>query len=281
MRCDARVVAEVTDERTDPAGRAGALLRSAGRVVVLTGAGISTDSGIPDYRGPNGLWTKNPLAEKAATLSSYVNEPEVRRASWQARLGSPAWQAEPNPGHLALVALEEQGRLHTLVTQNVDGLHLRAGSGPAKVVEVHGTMHRWVCLSCGAGGPMGEALDRVRAGEADPACVVSIGDRRCGGILKSATISFEQSLVAADLERALGAARSCDLLLSVGSTLGVYPIAQMVPIARQHGARLVIVNAEPTPFDRIADVVVREPISDSLPRMVAVAGAPEAAERAG
>jgi NAD-dependent deacetylase len=250
---------------------AGSLLAAATRVVVLTGAGISTDSGIPDFRGPNGLWTKNPLAEKASTLSSYVKDPEVRRASWQARLSSPAWKAEPNPGHRALVALEAQGRLHTLVTQNIDELHERAGSDPAKVVEVHGTMHRWACLSCGAGGPMSEALERVRAGEDDPACEAVVGGRRCGGILKSATISFGQSLVEADLERAMAAARSCDLLLCVGSSLGVYPVAQMVPIARQHGARLVIVNAEPTPFDRIADVVVRAPISESLPRIVAAA----------
>lgn len=272
---------EVTDGPLDPSETAGALLGAAARVVVLTGAGISTDSGIPDFRGPEGVWTKNPMAEKAATLSSYVDDPAVRRASWQLRLSSPVWRAEPNPGHQALVALEAQGRLRTLVTQNIDELHQRAGSDPATVVEVHGTMHRWVCLSCGAGGPMAEALDRVRAGEVDPACVALVGGRRCGGILKSATISFGQSLVEGDLHRAMEAARSCDLLLSIGSTLGVYPVAQMVPIARQHGARLVIVNAEPTPFDRIADAVVRQPISDSLPRIVALAGAQDAAETAG
>lgn len=267
-RCDAR---DVEDEQIEVAGR---LLGAAQRVVVLTGAGISTDSGIPDFRGPNGVWTKNPRAEKASTLSSYVHEPEVRRAAWQARLASPAWQAEPNEGHRALVELELQGRLHTLVTQNIDGLHQRAGSDPDKVVEVHGTMHRWVCLSCGAGGPMADALDRVRAGEDDPACGADAdaGGRRCGGILKSATISFGQSLVEADLERAMEAATSCDLLLAVGSTLGVYPIAQAVPVARQHGASLVIVNGEPTPFDPIADAVVRQPISESLPRIVALAG---------
>ena len=280
-RCDARVMTLGTDGGSDAVEVAGALLATSTRVVALTGAGISTDSGIQDFRGPNGLWTKNPLAEKASTLSNYVNDPEVRRASWQARLSSPAWTAVPNPGHRALVELEGQGRLHTLVTQNVDGLHQRAGSDPAKVVEVHGTMHRWVCLSCGAGGPMGEALERVRAGEADPACVVAADGPPCGGILKSATISFGQSLVEADLERALSAARSCDLLLAVGSSLGVYPIAQVVPIARQQGARLVIVNAEPTPFDRIADAVVRQPIGESLPRIVALAAEREVAPPAG
>ena len=264
-------MAEATEGTGDPVDVAGELLGAASRVVVLTGAGISTDSGIPDFRGPNGVWTKNPEAEKASNLSNYIRQPELRRASWQARLGSPAWSAEPNPGHRALVDLAAQGRLHTLVTQNIDGLHQRAGSNPATVVEAHGTIHRWACLSCGDGGPMSEALERVRAGEVDPACEAVVDGRPCGGILKSATISFGQSLVEADLERAMAAARSCDLLLCVGSSLGVYPVAQMVPIARQHGARLVIVNAEPTPFDRIADVVVREPISTSLPRIVAAA----------
>lgn len=253
---------------------AAALLADARRVVVLTGAGISTDSGIPDFRGPNGLWTKDPMAEKASNLSSYVGDPEVRLASWRARLASPAWTAEPNDGHRALVDLERQGRLHTLVTQNIDELHQRAGSDPAKVVQVHGTMHRWICLTCGAGGPMGEALERVRAGEPDPSCDAVADGATCGGIVKSATISFGQSLVQADLERAMEAARSCDVLLTVGSSLGVYPIAQAVPIARQHGAGLIIVNGEPTPFDAIADAVVREPISEALPRIVALAGTP-------
>ena len=279
---DARVVeaAPNGDGRTDGGAegatvveRAGRLLAGAQRVVVLTGAGISTDSGIPDYRGPNGVWTKNPEAEKTATLAHYVGDPAVRRSSWRSRLSSPAWAATPNAGHRAIVELERQGRLHTLVTQNVDGLHVRAGSDPAKVVEVHGTIRRWTCLSCGAEGPMEEALERVRAGEEDPACLEETPGGRCGGIVKSATISFGQSLVEADLERAMDAASSCDLLLAVGSSLGVYPIAQAVPVAHHHGARLVIVNAEPTPFDRLADVVVRAPISEALPRIVELAGA--------
>jgi NAD-dependent deacetylase len=256
--------------------RAGALLAAARRVVVLTGAGISTDSGIPDYRGPNGVWTRNPGAEKAATLSHYVDDPEVRRAAWRTRLASPAWTARPNAGHHALVALERQGRLHTLITQNVDALHHAAGNDPDRIVEVHGTIRRWSCLACGATGPMEEALERVRAGEEDPACLVALPDgSTCGGIVKSATISFGQNLVAADLERAMAAASSCDLLLAVGSTLGVYPVAQAVPVAHQHGARLIIVNAQPTPFDPIADVVVRTPIGEALPAMVALAGGAE------
>lgn len=247
----------------DAEAQARAVLGAAERVVALTGAGISTDSGIPDFRGPNGLWTKDPSAEKASTLSHYVSDPGVRRAAWRTRLDSPAWAAEPNAGHRALVELERQGRLHTLVTQNIDELHQRAGSDPALVVEVHGTMRRVACLSCGDSAPMEQALDRVRAGEEDPAC------RACGGILKSATISFGQSLVAEDIERAFAAAEACDVLLAVGTTLTVQPVARLVPVAKQAGAAVVILNAEPTPYDGLADAVVAGSISDVLPRLVA------------
>ena len=239
-----------------------ALLGQAHRVVVLTGAGISTDSGIPDFRGPQGVWTKNPEAEKMATLRYYVADPEVRKRSWQSRLSHGAWQASPNAGHFALVDLERQGRLHTLVTQNVDELHQRAGTDPGKVVEIHGTMRQVECLSCGERAPMERALERVRAGEEDPPC------RSCGGILKSATISFGQNLVPEDLARAQLAAETCDLLLAVGSSLGVYPAAGMVPIAKESGAALIIVNAEPTPFDPSADAVLRGSISEVLPALV-------------
>ena len=236
------------------------------RVVVLTGAGISTESGIPDFRGPQGVWTRNPGAEKMATLSHYVADPEVRRRAWRTRLESPAWAAKPNAGHHALVALERSGRLHTLITQNVDGLHQAAGSSPARVVEIHGTLHEVACLDCGERAPMERALARVRAGEDDPAC------RSCGGILKSATISFGQNLVTRDLERAEAAARGCDLLLAVGSTLSVFPIAGVVPVAKRAGARIVIVNAEPTEMDELADAVIRGPIGQILPAIVSSNG---------
>jgi len=238
------------------------------RVVVLTGAGISTDSGIPDFRGPNGVWTKDPSAEKMATLEAYLADPEVRRRAWRNRLDSPTWQAEPNAGHRALVALERRGVLHTLVTQNIDGLHQRAGSDPDRVVEIHGTMREVLCMSCGARTPMPDVLERVQAGEEDPPCTAALGSGRCGGILKSATISFGQNLVADDLVRADQAARTCDLVLAVGSTLSVYPAAGLVPRAHLSGARIVIVNAEPTGYDDIADVVVRGPISVVLPAII-------------
>ena len=242
---------------------AGGFIDAAERVVVLTGAGISTESGIPDFRGPQGVWTRDPKAEKMATLQHYVADPEVRKRAWQNRLHSPAWAAEPNAGHRALVFLERRGKLHTLITQNVDGLHQKAGSDPARIVEIHGTIREVVCLSCGERAPMERALARVRAGEADPPC------RSCGGILKSATISFGQSLVREDLARAQRAAEACDLLLAVGSTLAVFPIAGVVPVAKEAGARVVIVNAEPTAMDDVADAVLRGAIGQILPRLVA------------
>jgi NAD-dependent deacetylase len=238
------------------------LLDAAERVVVLTGAGISTDSGIPDFRGPQGIWTKNPAAEKAAHLSVYLSDPEVRKQGWQSRLAWAERQARPNPGHLALMELERRGTLHLLVTQNIDGLHLAAGHDPAKVVEIHGTMREVVCMSCSERAPMERALERVRAGEADPPC------RTCGGILKSATISFGQNLVPDDLERAERAAIQADLLLAVGSTLAVYPAAGLVPVAKQTGAAVVIVNADPTDMDGLADVVLRGSISEVLPAIL-------------
>ena len=238
------------------------LLAGAPRVTVLTGAGVSTDSGIPDFRGPNGVWTTNPKAERTSNIEYYVRDPEVRRLAWQGRLDWLARPRLPNDGHRALVELERRGMLHTLVTQNIDGLHQAAGTDPALVVEVHGTIHEVVCLGCGRRSPSGDTLDRVRAGEEDPACLA------CGGMLKSATISFGQSLVAADLDRAFEAASSCDVLLAIGSTLSVYPVAAMVPTARQAGASVVIVNAEPTEMDDLADVVVRGSISEVLPTII-------------
>ena len=241
-------------------------VEEARRLVALTGAGISTDSGIPDFRGPQGVWTRNPEAEKLATLQNYLADPDVRRRAWRSRLESPAWRAQPNAGHRALVVLERRGQLDTLITQNVDGLHQLAGSSPERVVEIHGTMREVGCLSCGERTLMERVLERVRAGEDDPAC------RTCGGILKSATISFGQSLVQEDLARAGQAARRCDLMLAVGTKLSVGPIAGVVPAARDAGARVVIINAEPTEMDETAHAVLRGPISELLPQVVGAAG---------
>jgi NAD-dependent deacetylase len=215
------------------------------------------------------VWTKDPDAEKAATLDVYVNDPEVRRRAWQNRLVSPLWAAQPNSGHAAIVDLERSGRLDLLVTQNIDGLHQKAGSSPDLIVEIHGNSSEIVCLHCNHRQPAEPVHDRVRAGETDPRCLrVLGGGSSCGGILKSATISFGQNLVAEDLHRAEAAAARCDLLLAVGSTLAVFPAARLVPIAAQAGADVVIVNGSPTDMDELADVVVNGPLGELLPAIV-------------
>jgi NAD-dependent deacetylase len=240
-------------------------LATAERITALTGAGISTDSGIPDYRGPNGVWTKNPQAQKMSTIQDYVADPEVRRRAWQSRKAHPAWTAEPNEAHRALVELEKAGRLSALVTQNIDELHQRAGSSRDVTIELHGTIWWAECLTCGVRSPMAGELARVSDDEPDPACTL------CGGILKSATISFGQPLDPQVLQRAWRAAQECDVFLAVGSSLTVQPAAGLCEVAVEAGARLVIVNAEPTPYDGIADAVLREPIGDILPSLVRAA----------
>ncbi len=247
----------------DPIDTVRSWIAEARRIVVLTGAGISTDSGIPDFRGPNGVWTTNPAAEQQSTLQHYLADPLVRQAAWRSRLAHPAWQARPNHGHLALVELEHRGKLHALITQNIDELHRMAGHCAARIIEVHGTMRRAMCWGCGLRMPMQDVLERIRAGEADPAC------RNCGGILKSDTISFGQALVPAVIDRAMAAAADADLLLAVGSTLQVHPVASVVPVAKQAGARIVIVNNQPTPMDALADALMRGPIGDVLPAVCA------------
>jgi len=238
------------------------ILASAERVTVLTGAGISTDSGIPDFRGPNGVWTKNPAAEKASRLEYYLGDPEVRKAAWQNRLHAPAWTAEPNRGHSAIVELEQRGQLHGLVTQNIDGLHQKAGNSDHKVIEVHGTVWYTRCWDCSERLPMVQALDRVRAGDDDPACL------RCGGILKSDTISFGQALVPDVIDRALQVSEESDVLLAVGSSLSVFPAANCVPRAKAGGARVVIVNGDETGMDRYADHLLMGSIGDILPALI-------------
>ncbi len=247
----------------DLVAAASAAVMGSQRIVVLTGAGISTDSGIPDFRGPNGLWTKNPAAEKAADLRFYLGDPEVRRAAWQNRLSTPAWTAEPNRGHAAIVDLERSGRLHAVVTQNIDGLHQKAGNDPERVIEVHGTVWWTRCWDCQDRRPMAESLERVRSGEDDPPCLV------CGGILKSDTISFGQALVPEVIERAMRVSDECDLLIAVGSTLSVFPAANCVPRAKAGGATVVIVNGAETSMDRYADWLLVGQIGEILPALVA------------
>ena len=263
------------DDLADPADpadltRAADWVGAAERIVVLTGAGISTDSGIPDFRGPQGVWTKNPGAERMSTIQHYLAEPEVRRRAWRTRIDSPAWAALPNAGHRAILELQHRGQLHGIVTQNVDGLHQMAGNDDALVIEVHGTMWFTRCWACQDRRAMAEALDRVCAGEDDPACLL------CGGIIKSDTISFGQNLVTEVIDRAVAISESCDLLLAVGSTLSVYPVAGCVPVAKRAGARIVIVNGGPTEMDGLADAVVYGSISTLLPAIVGAgsAGAP-------
>jgi NAD-dependent deacetylase len=244
---------------TDVAG----WLRAASQVSVLSGAGISTESGIPDFRGPQGVWTRNPAAQALFTLDNYLADPAVRELAWRNRLAHPAWEARPNAGHRALVALERSGRLRAIVTQNIDGLHQRAGNDPARVIEIHGTLFDVECLSCGRSTSMRDNLDRVEAGEPDPPCLV------CGGIQKAATISFGQALKVDVLRAAQHAAQQCDVLLAVGTTLQVQPAAGLAEVAVAAGARLVIVNRDPTPYDDLASALLREPIGETLPRLVA------------
>ena len=234
-----------------------------GLITVLTGAGISTESGIPDFRGPNGVWTRDPKAQAMFTLQNYVADPELRRLSWRNRRSHAAWTAEPNAGHRALAELQRAGRLRALITQNIDGLHQKAGSND--VIELHGTLYGVECLGCGARTTMAAALARVDAGEADPPCL------DCGGILKSATVSFGQNLDTSVLRRAQEAARDCAEFYAVGTSLTVQPAAGLARLAARHGARLVIVNGDPTPYDHLADLVVREPIGPVLPGLLRVA----------
>jgi NAD-dependent deacetylase len=238
------------------------LTAKAKRIAVLTGAGISTASGIPDFRGPNGLWTKDPAAQAMFDIDEYVASSAVRAAAWKQRLLVPAWTAEPNAGHLALVELERQGRLTGLITQNVDGLHQKAGSSEALVHELHGTVWFVDCLSCTHRLPMADVLPRLEAGEEDPACEI------CGGILKSATVSFGQSLDQTVLDAAAEATRTADLFIAIGTSLQVYPAAGLCDLALNNGIPLLILNADPTPYDEDATAVLTGPIEQILPALV-------------
>lgn len=231
-------------------------------VALLSGAGISTDSGIPDYRGPNGLWRRDPDAEKLVTYEYYMGDPEIRRRSWQMRRENRALRAEPNAAHHAVAELERTGVPVRVITQNVDGLHQLAGLPARKVLELHGSARSFVCTGCHARGSMEDALARVEAGEEDPSCL------ECGGILKSATVMFGERLDPVVLGQAASITKACQVFIAVGTSLQVQPAAGLAGVAADHGARLVIVNAEPTPYDERADEVIREPIGTALPKLL-------------
>ncbi|AWW36865.1 MULTISPECIES: SIR2 family NAD-dependent protein deacylase [Streptomyces] len=228
-------------------------------VAILSGAGISTDSGIPDYRGPNGLWRRDPEAEKLVTYDHYMRDPEIRRRSWQMRRKTGALDAEPNAAHRAVADLERAGVPVRVITQNVDGLHQLAGVSARKVLELHGTARQVVCTKCHARGLMADALARVDVGEEDPPCL------ECGGILKSATVMFGEHLDPVVLGEAVAITKACQVFIAVGTSLQVHPAAGLAGLAAEHGASLIIVNAEPTPYDELADEVIREPIGSALP----------------
>ncbi|MFD3381538.1 MULTISPECIES: NAD-dependent deacetylase [unclassified Streptomyces] len=231
-------------------------------VALLSGAGVSTDSGIPDYRGPNGLWQRDPEAQKLVTYEYYMGDPEIRRRSWQMRRKNRTLQAEPNAAHLAVAELERARVPVRVITQNVDGLHQLAGMPARKVLELHGSARSFVCTKCRARGPMEDALARVEAGEEDPPCL------ECGGILKSATVFFGERLDPVVLGEAVAITKACQVFIAVGTSLQVQPAADLAGIAADHDARLVIVNAEPTPYDDRADEVIREPIGTALPALL-------------
>ncbi|MGW3227729.1 SIR2 family NAD-dependent protein deacylase [Kitasatospora sp. NPDC001095] len=231
-------------------------------VAVLTGAGISTDSGIPDYRGPKGLWQKDPSAQELVTIEPYLDDPRVRRRAWRMRLETAAPAAEPNAGHRALVDLERSGLPTRVLTQNIDGLHQKSGLTARKVLELHGNLRETQCLRCRMVGPMAEALARVEAGEPDPEC------RECGGILKPNIVMFGENLDPEVLGQADAIVRACDVFIAVGTSLQVFPVAALPYNAVKTGAKLIIVNGEPTPYDEAAAEVIREPISEALPKLV-------------
>lgn len=237
-------------------------LSQARRIVILSGAGLSTGAGIPDFRGPQGLWKRDPLAERISTLSWYLGDVEVRKKAWQYRAASPIWDASPTPAHRAIVDLERAGRLRGVVTQNTDGLHQLAGSDPSLVHEVHGSARTWRCEDCGATGPMTDMVARVQTGEPDPRC-------DCGGITRATTVLFEEALVPDVLDAAVACAETCDAIIAVGTGLGVQPVAGLFPYAIGHGALAVIVNGEETAYDHLAHRVVRGDIQQELPPLLA------------
>ncbi|WP_106403655.1 SIR2 family NAD-dependent protein deacylase [Actinocorallia populi] len=232
------------------------------RVTVFTGAGISTDSGVPDYRGPQGIWTRDPALADLFTYDNFLADAEVRLRFWQVFAGRRG-NVEPNAAHRALAELEAGGRALRVITQNVDGLHQKAGSSPRKVVELHGSLATATCLDCGERIPSDEAIARLPD---EPVCA-------CGGLLKPSVVMFGEYLDSDVLSQARRIAAASELFLAVGSSLQVEPAAGLCALAVEYGARLVIVNRDPTPYDALATELVREPIGTAVPRICAALSA--------
>ena len=233
-------------------------------VVALCGAGVSTASGIPDYRGKDGLWVRSPKALEGAHISSYLASAELRERAWMERLTSPYRFASPNEAHFILQRLVLEGRISSIVTQNVDGLQSQAGTTSDYLMEVHGNLRKSLCLSCGNTQDMETTLLRVKAGNHDPRCETITETGPCGGILKSTAISFGQALDPVTMNRAQKAFESSEVILVLGSSLTVNPIAANVERWRRAGKVLVIVNLLPTRYDEVADFVVRADVADVL-----------------
>lgn len=237
-------------------------LEISSRIAVLTGAGASTESGIPDFRSADGIWLRYP----PGTYQDFISKPEARKRYWELRraLGGQVAAARPNPTHYALAELERLGKLSGIITQNFDGLHHDAGNSPERIVELHGTSRMAACTRCGARSPMSDLQRRVEAGEADPQCGL------CGGYLKAATILFGQPVPRAELDRAIALARACDLFLVIGSSLRVSPASRLPMLAVERRMPLVIINREPTPLDPRADVVLRANAGETMTRLMAL-----------
>ncbi|WP_330330996.1 Sir2 family NAD-dependent protein deacetylase [Streptomyces sp. NBC_00536] len=245
------------------------------RLVVFSGAGLSTDSGIQDFRGPSGVWTLSPGQQTKHTYQAFMTDPDLRVSYWKTRYEHTVWEAEPNAGHRAVATLADSDIDTTVVTQNTDGLHQLAGTPADRVVELHGTMRTTLCVACGYRGPTTDVLTRIAAGEATPSCP------ECGGIQKTASTMFGQTMSPEVFSRAQEAVTSCDLILATGTTLTVEPAGSLCAAAVHAGATLVIVNWDPTPYDAIATDLIRDPLGEALPRIVAQLRAAAAASAAG
>jgi NAD-dependent deacetylase len=253
----------MTQERAEAIERAAELVRRSSRIVVFTGAGVSTESGIPDFRSPGGIWDRYQPVE----FADFLNSRDARERYWiRSRETYPVLAAaQPNQAHLAIARLEEMGKLDCVITQNVDGLHQKAGNSPKKVLEIHGNTHWVVCLNCSHRSPRSQWQPLLEQGVIVPECP------DCGGILKVLTVSFGQPMPEWETQEAERRSRRCDLFVAVGSSLVVYPAAQMPVYAVQAGAHLVVVNFTPTHVDGHADVVIREKAGPTLSAIVELA----------